>query len=193
MAPQDTMSLNLAMNTPWYKEYWTFLMIPLFSTVACYFIPLFHCEQGLAYMSILPLMTAFSYAHLISPRRPYYEKDWKQVMTYRDFILANVKKTIIFAAPTCLLAWTTALFLNGFPKELAMFFETATWGLASGICIFSLFAYIDETFKLRKTNPESSKASLSKLWRWIVLPTLAFALLGISRGCIILNLLTGRA
>ena len=156
MNSQDTTSLNLAMKEPWYKEYWTFVMMPVLATVACYFIPLFRCEQGLAYLSILPLMTAFSYSHIISPRKPYYEKDWKQVMTYHDFIISSVKRTLIFTAPTGLIAWIISRVLNGYPKELAMFFETAIFGLAAGILVFSFLSSSAETFKLKKHNPEKS-------------------------------------
>lgn len=48
---EDALSLNFAMKEPWYKEYSMFLMVPAFTTLACWAIPIFHCEQGL---SIVP-------------------------------------------------------------------------------------------------------------------------------------------
>jgi len=35
MTSQNIGSLQLAMKKPWYKEYWTFLMLPALSTATC--------------------------------------------------------------------------------------------------------------------------------------------------------------
>jgi hypothetical protein len=122
MNSQDALSLKLAMEEPWYKEYSTFLMIPALSTLACCFIPIFHCEQGLSSMTMVPLTGAFSYGHTLSPRKPYYER-WQKVMDYPTFVLANVKKNLSFAIPPGVVAWITSLFLSGYPKELALFLK----------------------------------------------------------------------
>lgn len=59
-------------------------------------------------------------------------------MEYHDFVLASAKRALLFSAPTGLIAWATTIFLKGRAKELAMFFETATWGLTVGIFIYCL-------------------------------------------------------
>ena len=191
MSSQDTLSLKFAMEEPWYKEYGTFLMIPALSTLACCFIPIFHCEQGLSYMAMVPLTGAFSYGHTLSPRKPYYEK-WQQLMDYPTFVLASVKKNLSFAIPAGVAAWIASLFLNGYPKELAMFFETAVWGLSSGICLCALITYAEETFKLRKTDGEGYRIRLATLWRWIVPPAVAFSLVVVAKSYLLLEIIRGR-
>lgn len=191
MSSQDTLSLKFALEAPWYKEYGTFLMIPVLSTLACYFVPILHCEQGLSYAAMLPLVGAFSYGHLLSPRKPYYEK-WQKLMDYPTFVLASVKKTVFFAIPAGVVAWIVALFLNGYPKELALFFETAVWGLSSGIFLYAFIPYVKETLTLRKTDREGYKSRLTTLWRWIVPPTIAFLLLAGTRSYQLLDIVIGR-
>jgi len=189
---QPALSLKLAMGEPWHKEYWTFLMIPLLSTAACYFIPLFHSAEGMSYMATLPLTAAFSYGHTLSPRRVYYEKRWEKIMEYHDFVLASAKKILLFAAPTGLLAWGAILFLRGYPKELAMFFETATWGLAASIFIGVFICYTEEISKLKKVNQDIYRVNLKNLWKWIIPPLAVLTLLGVSKIYILLDLLNGR-
>lgn len=192
MTSQNINSLRLAMEEPWYKEYWTFLMVPGLATLACYFIPLFHGEQGMNIMAILPLTAAFSYGHTLSPRKPYYEKSWKKILVYHEFILASVKRALLFAVPTGLIAWIAEISLKDGLKELAMIFEAATWGLAVGILLYSLISYSEETIKLKKVNQLEYQANLRNLWKWIVLPTIAFLSLTIAKSYLLLELVKGR-
>lgn len=191
MNSQNALSLKFAMEEPWYKAYGTFLMIPALSTLACCFIPVFHCGQGLTYLAMAPLTGAFSYGHTLSPRKPYYEK-WQKLMDYPAFVLASVKKNLSFAIPAGVAAWITSLFLSGYPKELAMFFETAVWGLSTGICLCALITYAEETFKLRKTSGEGYKIKIANLWRWIVPPTIAFSLLVVAKSYLLLDIIKNR-
>jgi len=191
MSSQDTLSLKFAMEEPWYKEYGTFLMVPAFSTLACIFIPIFHCEQGLSHMAILPLTSAFSFGHTLSPRKPYYEK-WQKFMDYPAFVLASVKKNLAFTIPAGIAASIASLFFNGYPKELAIFFETAVWGLSSGVCLCALMTYREETLKLRKTDKEGYKVKLTNLWRWIVPPAVVFSLLAVAKSYLLLQITRGR-
>jgi hypothetical protein len=191
MASQDALSLKFALEGPWHKEYGTFLMVPAFATLACCFIPIFHCEQGLSYMAIVPLTGAFSYGHTLSPRKPSYERR-QTFMDYPAFVLASAKKTLSFAIPTGLAGWITSLFLNGYPKELAIFFETAVWGLASGICLCALMIYAEETFKLRKTDEAGYRIRLTNFWKWIVPPAIAFSLLVVAKSYFLLEIVKGR-
>lgn len=187
MGSQNTMKLKFAMEEPWYKEYWTFLMIPLLATAACYFIPIFQGGHGMNSMIILPLTAVFSYGHTLSPRHPYYENGWKEIMTYHEFILANLKRVFVFATPIGILAWIISIFLSGYPKELAMFFETTIWELAAGIFICALVSYAEEIYKLRKTDKAAYKGNLKHLWKWIVPSTFVFILLAISKAYILLD------
>jgi hypothetical protein len=191
VSPQDALSLKFAIEEPWHKEYGTFLMIPALSTLACCFIPVFHCEQGLTYLAMAPLTGAFSYGHTLSPRKPYYEK-WQKLMDYPAFVLASVKKNLSFAVPAGVLAWVVSMFLSGYPKELAMFFEAAVWGLSAGICLYALIAYAEETFKLRKIGGEGYRIKLANLWRWIVPPVIAFSLLVVAKSYVLLDIIRGR-
>jgi len=188
----DTMNLRLAMEEPWYKEYWTFVMVPALATAACCFIPLFRGEQGMNSMAALPLTAAFSYGHTLSPRKAYYDKSWKKTMEYHDFVLANAKRALLFSAPTGLIAWATTIFLQGRAKEMAMFFETTTWGLTVGIFMYCLMTYIPETLKLRKTDAKASKANIKNLWKWMIPSTTAFSLLAFSKIYFLLELVKGR-
>ena len=192
MASQRALSLKLAMEEPGYKEYGTFLAIPAFATLACGLIPIFHCEQGLSSIGIVPLMGAFSYGHAFAPRKAYYEKSLHKLMNYPSFILGSVKKTLLFAIPTGLAGWVTSLFLNGYPKELAKIFEIATWGLMSGICLYALMAYADETYKHRNVNKVGDKAKMVNLWKWIVPPAVASSLLVIFKGYLLFEIIKGR-
>ena len=191
MAFQDALSLKLAMENPWHKECGTFLMVPVLATLSCCFIPIFHCEQGLSYMAIVPLTGAFSYGHTLSPRKPYYER-WQKLMDYAAFVLASVKKTLSFAIPAGLAGWVTSLFLNGYPRELASFFEIAVWGLASGICLCALITYAEETFKSRKVDEERYRVKLTNLWKWIVPPAVVFSLLVVAKSYFLLEIVRGR-
>lgn len=179
------------MEEPWYKEYGTFLMIPALSTLACCFIPVFHCEQGLTHLAMVPLAGAFSYGHTLSPRKPYHER-WQKLMDYPTFVLASVKKNLSFAIPAGFAAWIASWLLNGYPKELAMFFETAVWGLSSGISLCALMTYVGETFKLRKTNEEEYRTKLATLWKWVVPPAIAFSLLVVAKSYLLLDILRER-
>ncbi len=179
------------MEQPWYKEYSTFLMIPALATLSCYFIPAFHCEQGLTFLAMAPLTGAFSYGHTLSPRKPYYEK-WQKLMDYPAFILASVKKNLSFAIPAGAAAWIASVLLNGYPKELAIFFETAVWGLSAGIYLCALITYTEETFKLRKANGEGYKIKLAILWKWIVPPAVTFSLLVVAKSYLLLDIIRGR-
>jgi hypothetical protein len=192
MDSANAMNLKLAMEEPWYKEYWTFLMVPVLTTAACCFIPLFNGEQGMNSMAMLPLTAACSYGHTLSPRRPYYEKSWGKIMAYHEFILASAKRALLFAVPPGVLAWILALFLNGKSKELTMFFEAATWGIATGIFICSLISYIEETFKLKKKDHKSYIKNLNILFKWIVPPTIIFSALLVSKIYILIDILHGR-
>jgi len=190
---QETLSLKFAMELPWYKEYGTFLMIPALSTLACCFIPFFHCEQGLSYMAIIPLIGTFSYGNILAPRKAAYEKSWQKFMDYPTFVLASVKKTLSFAIPTGVASWITSLVLSGYPKELAMFFEAAVWGLSSGLCLYAFITYTEEAYKLRKANKEEFKAKMINLWKWIIPPIIVFALLLVSKIYIFWDLTRGRS
>lgn len=175
-----------------YKEYWTFLMVPALATLACYFIPLFQGEQGMNIMTILPLTAASSYGHTLSPRKPYYEKAWKKILVYHEFVLASVKRALLFAVPTGLVAWLTEISLKESLKELAMFFEAATWGLAVVILLSSLISYSEETIKLKKVNQLEYQSNLRNLSKWIVLPNIAFLSLMIAKGYLFLELVKPR-
>ncbi len=181
------------MQESWYKEYWTFLIVPVLATAACCFIPLFRGEQGMNSMAILPLTTAFSYGHTLAPSRTSYENSWEKLMDYPSFVLASVKRTLLFAIPTALTGWIASLFWNGYLKELATFFEIAAWGLMSGICLYGLVTYTEETYKLRKSNKEEFKAKMANLWKWIIPPAVGSLLLAISKGCLLFDTLKGRS
>lgn len=191
MHSQDTLSLKWAMKGPWYKECGTFLMVPAFAILACYLIPIFHCEQGLSPMAMIALTVTFSYGHTFSPRKPQYEK-WQPFMNYPAFILASVKKNLSFAISTGLTAWITTLCFSGYPKELALLFEAAVWWLASGICFCALLTYAGETFKLRKIGGENYRMQLANLQKWIALPTIVFLLLAIAKSYLLFEMVQGR-
>lgn len=193
MGTHDTINLKLAMEEPWYKELLTFLMVPALATIACCFIPFFRGEQEMNFMAMLPLAAVFSYGHTLSPRKPYYEKSWKKVMAYHEFVLANMKRVFLFAAPAGLLAWAISAFLIERSKELAMFFETAIWGLAAGIFVCGLVYYVEETVKLRKTDQKTYRANVKHLWKWVIPPTIAFGLLAFSKIYMIFELLGERS
>ena len=122
-------------------------------------------------------MMALSYGQILAPRKTEYEKAWKQTMEYHDFVLANVKKALLFLAPTGLIAWETTLFLKGHAREIAMFFETATWSLAIGISLYSLMTYVSENSKLQKTDVKTYQANTKNLWKWIIPSTMVILLL----------------
>jgi hypothetical protein len=143
-------------------------------------------------MAILPLITACSYGHVLSPRIQYYEKTWKQIMGYHDFILGSVKRVLLFALPTVCITRMSCLLLQGYAKELALFFEAATYGLISGIFLYALLAYTDENFKLKKVDQASYKKNLGILWTWIIPPMIGFSLILLSKTYILLALLRGR-
>lgn len=193
MGSQHAISIKLAMEEPWYKEYGTFLAIPAFAILACCLIPIFHCEQGLSSMGMVPVMGAFSYGHAFAPRKAYYEKSCLyKLMDYPSFVLGSVKRTLLFAIPTGLAGWAASLFLNGYPKELAKIFEIAAWGLMSGICLYALMAYAEETYKLQNVNKVGYKAKMINLWKWIVPPAVASSLLVISKGYLLFEIIKGR-
>lgn len=192
METQNTINLKLAMKESWQKEYSTFLLVPLLATSAYCFISLFWGEQSMNSMTLFPIYAAYFYGYIFSPRRPY-EESWRKIMEYNDFILANTKRVLLFGAPTGLVAWITTILLKGYPKELAMFFETAIWGFSFGIFVGSLIAYVEETSKLKKINLERYELNLRNLWKWIIPPSLVLTLLAVSKTFLLLNLLQGRA
>jgi hypothetical protein len=187
------MNLKLAMEEPWYKEYWTFLMIPFLSTVACYFIPLFRCEEGLSYMSVLPLTAAFSYGHTLSPRKPYYEKSWKKLMDYSSFIEASLKRVLIFSIPTGLGIWGLSLFLKGYTKELSMVFEASVWGLSTAICLAASFFYIDELRSVKKQNVEKYKNGMNFVKKLIIPSAIGLASIAFLKNYTLLQILFKRS
>lgn len=191
MGLQYNMSLKLAMEELWYKECWNFLRAPVLATVVCYCIPLFRCEQGMNHSSILLLSMCFSFVLTLAPRRQYYESRWKKIMEYHEFVLACAKRTLLFAVPSGIISRIATYFMQGYPKELAMFFETAIWGLAAGIFTYVLVAYADEA-KMSKGKGDSYKVILSNLWKWIIPSTVAFLLLMMTKTYILMELLKGR-
>lgn len=122
MDSQDALNLKLAMDEPWYKEYRIFLMIPAFATLACCFLPVFHCEEGLSHLAIAPLVGAFSYGHTLAPRKAYYDKGWQKLIDYPSFVLGTVKKILLFAIPTGLTAWVISLLYEWISKGVSFVF-----------------------------------------------------------------------
>ena len=111
---------------------------------------------------------------------------------YHEFVLASVKRALLFAVPTGLVAWLTEISLKESLKELAMFFEAATWGLAVVILLSSLISYSEETIKLKKVNQLEYQSNLRNLSKWIVLPNIAFLSLMIAKGYLFLELVKPR-
>lgn len=192
MHSQKSLNLKLAIDESWYEEYGTFLMLPVLATLSCYLIPVFHNEQGLTYLSMIPFTGTLSYGHTLSPRRSYYEK-WKKLIDYPTFILASVKKILCFAIPTVFLSLKTSFYLSGYPQELAIFFETIVLGLSATICLSALITYTEEIFKIRKLGGEKYKTHLTNLWKWIIPSVLGFSFLVWAKSLLLLEIIKERS